>query len=174
MSKQALRPSSPRLREGRSLHGKALPSVPRLRRTLAALSLATAFGAMASGHATASSTPPAEAPYLAENQAAMHKMMAGMRVKPSGNVDQDFAAMMIPHHQGAIEMAQAELRYGHNEQLRRIAQEIIVDQLQEITAMRLALGQSLPPSVAAPDQSTDRLLPVSPMPKPSTNMQEEP
>ena len=54
--------------------------------------------------------------------------------------------MMIPHHQGAIDMALAELRYGHNEQLRRIAQEIIVDQQQEIAAMRLAVGQPLPPS----------------------------
>jgi hypothetical protein len=61
-------------------------------------------------------------------------------------------AMMVPHHQGAIEMAQAELRYGRNEPLRRMAQEIIVTQLQEITAMRLALGQPLPPSVPSPDQ----------------------
>jgi hypothetical protein len=82
----------------------------------------------------------------------MDKMMAGMDVKPTGDVDTDFAAMMIPHHQGAIDMAQAELRYGHNEQLRRIAQEIVVEQQQEITAMRLALGQTLPASVASPDQ----------------------
>lgn len=74
----------------------------------------------------------------------MDKMMAGMKIKPSGDVDHDFSAMMIPHHQGAIDMAQAELRYGHNEQLRRIAQEIILEQQQEIAAMRLALGQSLP------------------------------
>jgi hypothetical protein len=47
-------------------------------------------------------------------------------------------------------MAQAELRYGRNEPLRRMAQEIIVTQLQEITAMRLSLGQDLPPSVASP------------------------
>jgi len=78
--------------------------------------------------------------------------MDGMSIKPSGDVDRDFTAMMIPHHQGAIDMAQAELRYGHNEQLRRIAQEIIVEQQQEITAMRLALGQPLPPSAPAPDQ----------------------
>jgi hypothetical protein len=60
--------------------------------------------------------------------------------------------MMVPHHQGAIDMAQAELRYGHNERLRRIAQEIVVEQQQEIIAMRLALGQSLPPPAPAPDQ----------------------
>jgi uncharacterized protein (DUF305 family) len=95
---------------------------------------------------------PQEAAFLAENDAAMSKMMRGMTIKPSGNVDADFAAMMIPHHQGAIDMAIAELRHGKNEQLRRIAQEIIVDQQQEIAAMRLALGQPLPPSAPAPTQ----------------------
>ena len=96
-----------------------------------------------------------EAPFLAQNQQAMDTMMAGMTIKPSGDVDTDFAAMMIPHHQGAIDMAKAELLYGHNEALRRIAQEIIVEQQQEIMAMRLALGQTLPPSVASPDQPSD-------------------
>ena len=90
--------------------------------------------------------------FAAENEAAMTRMMDGMAVPPSGNIDQDFAAMMIPHHQGAIDMAMAELRYGRNEQLRRIAQEIVVEQLQEIAAMRLALGQPLPPSAPAPTQ----------------------
>jgi Domain of unknown function (DUF305) len=94
----------------------------------------------------------AEAPYLADNVSAMTKMMIDMGIRPSGDVDTDFVAMMVPHHQGAIEMAQAELRYGHNETLRRMAQEIIVTQQQEIAAMRLALGQLLPPSAASPDQ----------------------
>jgi len=94
----------------------------------------------------------AEAPYLAENVSAMTKMMIDMGIKPSGDVDTDFVAMMAPHHQGAIEMAKAELRYGHNEPLRRMAQEIIVTQLQEITAMRLALGQPLPAPTPSPDQ----------------------
>src|SRR6201997_3641514 len=94
----------------------------------------------------------AEAPYLADNIRAMTKMMIDMGIKPSGDVDTDFVAMMAPHHQGAIEMAQAELRYGRNEPLRRMAQEIIVTQQQEITAMRLSLGQALPPSVPSPDQ----------------------
>jgi len=93
-----------------------------------------------------------EAAYLAENDAAMTKMMNDMAVKPTGDVDRDFVAMMIPHHQGAVDMAQAVLRHGRNEQIRRIAQEIIVDQLQEIAAMRLAVGEPLPPSTAAPTQ----------------------
>src|SRR5258708_7425993 len=90
---------------------------------------------------------PDEAAFLAENNAAMTKMMAAMQIEPSGDVDKDFVAMMTPHHQGAIDMAQAVLRYGRNEQIRRLAQEIIVTQQQEIAAMRIAVGEPLPPSV---------------------------
>ena len=71
--------------------------------------------------------------------------MNGMKIKESGDVDRDFTNLMIPHHQGAIDMARAELQYGKNEQLRRIAQEIIVAQQQEIVAMRLAIGDPPPP-----------------------------
>jgi uncharacterized protein (DUF305 family) len=93
-----------------------------------------------------------EQSFLSENDAAMNKMMADMTIKPTGDVDRDFVAMMVPHHQGAIDMARAELKYGRNEQLRRISQEIIVTQQQEIAAMRLAVGDPLPPSVASPTQ----------------------
>jgi uncharacterized protein (DUF305 family) len=93
-----------------------------------------------------------EQPFLSENDAAMNKMMADMKIKPTGDVDRDFVAMMVPHHQGAIEMAQAELKYGHNEQLRRLAQEIVVTQQQEIPVMRLAIGEELPPAAASPTQ----------------------
>ena len=65
-----------------------------------------------------------------------------MQIQPSGNADADFVAMMVPHHQGAIDMARAELLYGQNETLRRMAQEIVVTQQQEIVAMQQALGQS--------------------------------
>jgi hypothetical protein len=122
---------------------------------LSPLALVLAAGLSAAAPIGKAQPSAAETSFLAENQTAMDKMMAAMDVKPAGDVDQDFVAMMIPHHQGAIDMAQAELRYGHNEQLRRIAQEIIVEQQQEIVAMRLALGQPLPPSAAAPDQPAD-------------------
>ena len=90
-----------------------------------------------------------EAPFMAENQAAMHRMVSDMDIAPSGDVDRDFSAMMIPHHRGAIAMAQAELRYGRNESLRRIAQEIIVDQQQEIAVMRLAFDPAPSTATAA-------------------------
>jgi uncharacterized protein (DUF305 family) len=52
----------------------------------------------------------AEKTFLSENDTAMSKMMDETSVKPSGDVDRDFVAMMVPHHQGAIDMAQAERR----------------------------------------------------------------
>jgi uncharacterized protein (DUF305 family) len=119
---------------------------------LAALALPAFADDPAEPNAPASTALADEAPFLAQNDAAMTAMMNGMAGKPTGDVDRDFTEMMIPHHQGAIDMAQAYLRYGSNEQLKRIAQEIIVDQQQEIVAMRLALGDPLPPSEAAPTQ----------------------
>ncbi len=113
---------------------------------------ASAFADDPASHQHATSAVTEEAPFLSENDAAMAKMMNDMAVRPTGDVNRDFVEMMIPHHQGAIDMAQTYLRYGSNEQLKRIAQEIIVDQQQEIAAMRLALGDPLPPSDPAPTQ----------------------
>ena len=98
----------------------------------------------------------AETPYLRANDAAMARMMGDMAVTPTGNIDRDFVDMMVPHHQGAIDMAKAILRYGHNERIRRLAQEIIVTQQQEIAAMRLAVGEALPPSMPSPTQVFSR------------------
>jgi len=120
--------------------------------------LAASFAGTAAGPGFSSPVPvhnvapslKTERPFLAENAAAMTKMVKDMTIKPTGNIDRDFVAMMVPHHQGAIAMAQEELRYGHEAQLRRIAQEIIVDQIQQISLMRLAVGEPLPPSVSSP------------------------
>jgi hypothetical protein len=117
---------------------------------VACVATLAAAAAIAAGPSRAGSLQDA---FAAENDAAMDRMMSAMAIAPSADIDHDFAAIMIPHHQGAIDMAQSELRYGSNEQLRRIAQEIIVDQQQEIAAMNLALDQPLPPSVAAPTQA---------------------
>jgi len=83
---------------------------------------------------------------------AVARMHVAMHVPFSGDADRDFARMMIPHHQGAIDMALAELRYGKDKRLKRLAEEIIVDQQQEITVMHLALGDALTPGVQAPTQ----------------------
>lgn len=67
----------------------------------------------------------------------MHGAMQAMqdemgRVPMTGDPDIDFAAMMIPHHQGAIDMARAELAHGKDPELRKLAEEIIAAQEREI------------------------------------------
>lgn len=73
---------------------------------------------------------------LSQVNARMHE---GMDVAPSGDVDRDFMRMMIPHHQGAVDMARVLLKYGHDERLKRLAQSIIVEQGQEVAYMRTLL-----------------------------------
>jgi hypothetical protein len=132
------------------------------------------FAAALIGATTGVAASTDESPFLAENDAAMTKMMTAMVITPSGDVDQDFVAIMVPHHQGAIDMAQAELRYGHNEQLRRMAQEIIVTQQDEIAAMRLALGLRAPPPLASPDQLSTPVHSETPAMGDHSTMHEDP
>jgi uncharacterized protein (DUF305 family) len=84
--------------------------------------------------------------FMEAMDASMSKMQKGMTSAPmSGDVDHDFATMMIPHHQGAIDMAKAELSYGKDPVIRRLAQEILVDQQSEIDAMQLWLSKTQQP-----------------------------
>jgi uncharacterized protein (DUF305 family) len=102
-----------------------------------------------------------EQPFLSENVSAMSKMMADMTIKPTGDVDRDFVAMMVPHHQGAVDMAKAELQYGHNEQLRRLAREIVAMQEQQITVMREAVADSKSTAAESPEQPRAKISPRS-------------
>lgn len=77
------------------------------------------------------------------NQATISMNAAMSSVPMTGNPDIDFAVMMIPHHQSAVDMAKAELRYGTDSRLRRLAQEIIVTQQSEIALMQLLLNHPL-------------------------------
>jgi uncharacterized protein (DUF305 family) len=68
---------------------------------------------------------------------SMERMHAEMqKVHYSGNADADFASLMVPHHQGAVQMAEVELQFGSDPRLRRLAQEIILTQQSEIDVMR--------------------------------------
>jgi len=67
---------------------------------------------------------------------AHDKMMQHMMMPMSGDADKDFAMMMIPHHQGAIDMAEVELKFGKDETLRAMAEKIIEAQKKEIKEMK--------------------------------------
>ena len=69
----------------------------------------------------------------------MHK---SMDIKFTGDADKDFLAAMIPHHQGAIDMAEVVIQHGKNPKVRQLAQEIITMQKKEIAEMRQLLKES--------------------------------
>ena len=84
--------------------------------------------------------------------AASKNMRDAMMAAVGSDAGDNWVRKMIAHHQGAIDMAVLQLRYGKNEHLKRIAQEIIVSQLQEIAAMKLAIGEQVLASAPAPTQ----------------------
>jgi uncharacterized protein (DUF305 family) len=112
-----------------------------------ALTLCIAAGvaahAQSHGHGDApNSAVSADVTFGSQMMQAMDRMDAGMMAaKTTGDPDRDFAAMMIPHHQGAVDMAKIQLIYGRNPVLRRLAQAIIVEQQQEIELMQRFLDE---------------------------------
>jgi hypothetical protein len=81
-------------------------------------------------------------------EAANDKMHEGMSMDFTGNADVDFVTGMIPHHQGAIDMAAVELKYGKDPAIRKLAKGIIKAQKSEIAMMREWLSKH--PSEAIP------------------------
>jgi uncharacterized protein (DUF305 family) len=78
--------------------------------------------------------------FIREMDRDMQKMTADMhRAGYTGNADVDFLAMMIPHHQGAVDMARLLLIHGQDPLTRKLAEEIIASQTTEIAAMRARL-----------------------------------
>lgn len=94
--------------------------------------------------------------YARAMSAAMERMMRDMHAAGhSGDPDRDFLAMMIPHHEGAVEMARLQLVHGRDPASRRLAEDIVAGQTTEIAAMRgrLALlrGEARPGGETYPE-----------------------
>ena len=115
----------------------------RALRLLISLALVPAFAAPARQHTShPHGSMPADAPYwegLMESMTRMHSAMSSTR--PSADADTDFVALMLPHHQAAIDMAKTQILHGKDPRMRRLAQEIITDQQLEIELMQRWLKQ---------------------------------
>jgi uncharacterized protein (DUF305 family) len=124
------------------------------------ISLATTSSVTAVSHALAQEPKSAfhlpqgakeaeEQQFLFANDLAMSNMNGDMLVPPTGDIDRDFADIMIPHHQATIDMAEAELKYGHDDQLRRLAEKIVAQQQQETSILNRTSGSAAAPGALA-------------------------
>lgn len=126
-----------------------------------AISLATSLSVMATSFALAQDpkhgsedrrvTDADEQQFLFEIDLAMSNMNRRMLMTPTGEIDRDFVNVMVPHHQGAIDMARAEIKYGRNDELRQLARRMMSEQKEEISSLRHALSAvaRLAPSTGA-------------------------
>ena len=112
---------------------------------VAATTLALTLPALAqqhhSGHAQHGAAAMSASPSSKAFQGANDKMHRDMNIPMTGNADVDFVQGMIPHHQGAVDMAKIVLQYGADPEIKKIAQEIIAAQEKEIAMFRAWLAK---------------------------------
>lgn len=69
-------------------------------------------------------------------QDAHNTMMKNMHVSVTGDPDVDFVTMMIPHHQGAVDMCNVQLQYGNDDEILKLCKDIVAAQNKEIAQMQ--------------------------------------
>ncbi len=125
--------------------GASIKSTRNLLALLVAFGASSAFAqkaapasdAMAGMHMEHQTASHADSSTTAAFQAADKSMMSGMsNIQYTDDTDRDFVAHMIPHHEGAVEMAKVELKYGKDTKLRKLAKDIIAAQDREIAFMK--------------------------------------
>ncbi len=130
-----------------SLPFKPMQRLAAIAMLLCAAQLPATAAEMHHHHAATTGMPPAfvastAKPYAALVDDAMAVMNDGMQRAPmNGRPDHDFVTMMMPHHQGAIDMAKALLLYSSDPAMRNLAQGILTEQQNEINLMKAWLEQ---------------------------------
>ena len=94
------------------------------------------------GHAMPSSASANDSPSTTAYRAVNDQMHAGMGAQFTGNADVDFMRGMIPHHQGAIDMAKVGLEHGTDPETKALAEAIIAAQEREIAEMQAWLEKN--------------------------------
>jgi uncharacterized protein (DUF305 family) len=120
-----------------SMHSLNRPSSLVVALALASI-VAIAPAALAGAMTAADTANPADKAFAQ----SMRTMMKGMMVAPTGKPDHDFVLMMMPHHQGAIDMAKVELQYGKDPELMKLADDIVAAQEKEIAQMKAWLEKN--------------------------------
>jgi uncharacterized protein (DUF305 family) len=127
----------------------AMPAPIRIIAVCSALMLGTVFAARAEevdhskmDHSTMDHGAKSASTMAYEK--GMERMMKDMMIPYTGNADADFVRGMIPHHQGAIDMAKVVLEHGKDPEIRKLAQSIIAAQESEIAAMQEWLKKNAP------------------------------
>lgn len=92
-------------------------------------------------HGAATPAAPASSPVVKAFNEANEKMHRDMNAPLTGDADHDFVVSMIPHHQGAIDMAKIVLQYGRDPELRKLAEDVVSAQEKEITQMKAWLAR---------------------------------
>lgn len=100
------------------------------------------MGAVAPGHQGHGQPSAAASPSTRAFEEANTRMHRDMAIAFTGNADVDFVRGMIPHHQGAIDMARVVLQHGTNEWVKKLAQDVITAQEREIAEMREWLARN--------------------------------